>query len=337
MKLFATHGGLQLTAKEALETVLGQGGGMVRVAAPYLRPHKLEGLLNHPFRLLVDEKNLVRSNRTDCVRLSNLLYAFPERVRTLANLHAKIALGPRAAMVGSANFTQGGFERNYELGMLIEDSAVLAKLRRWFDGLWGHADALRSKERFLELCSGGAPSDPLERHAWELGSARFVGGYLKELGRMIRRFGLKSDDPRLAMNLPRNIGPDSRSGLLPVSVGRRYVAYATTSYFVDRDAVLVLSLPQDCAYLDSEEVDIGDILFGRQSGERREDVPYYAHIPFFEDDGRLTAEVRKCWYRQIEYELQRAKASPWKRYHQEAFYRAATDPKLRQRLVRSVH
>jgi len=336
MKLFATHGGLHLTAEQALKVVLGQGRGMVRVAAPYLRPRKLEGLLNRPFQLLIDEKNAIRSNRTNCVRLANLLYAFPERVRTLANLHAKVALGPRAAMVGSANFTQGGLGRNYELGILIEDPAVLAQLRRWFDGLWGQADALRSKERFLELCSGGAPSDPLERHAWELGSARFVGGYLKELGRMIRRFGLESDDPRLAMNLPRNFGPDSRSGLLPVSVGRRYVAYATISYFVDRDAVLVLSLPQDCAYLDSEEVDIGDILFGRQSGERREDVPYYAYIPFFEDDGRLTAEVRKCWYRQIEYELHRAKASPWKRYHQEAFYRAATDPKLRQRLVRSV-
>jgi len=335
VRLIATHKLPHLSPQEALDRVLLQPG-TVRVAAPYLRLKQLEGLLNRSFRLLIDENEAIRSNRGNCGRLRELLYTHPERVRTLPFLHAKAAIGKGLAMLGSSNFTEGGFRRNFELGVLIDETSVLEELVFWFDELWDQAGSLADEETFLRRCHGLMPAEPLERHLWEVGSGRFVNGYLKELGRMVRHFGLGDEDPRLVLSLPRNLGHGSSSGLLPVSVGRRYVAYATTGYFRERSAVLVLTLPPDCVYLDGDEVEIGGARFRTQAGEEVDRVPYYAWVPYFEDFGSLSAEVRSCWYCEIAYELERAKRSPWKKHHRPEFLRAAVDGEFRKRLLKKL-
>ena len=286
---------------------------------------------------MIDEDAAVRGNRGNCHKLGKLLYTFPDRVRSLAHLHAKVAIGDELAMLGSFNFTEGGFNRNFEMGVLIDDKDIIEDLVEWFDELWQGADQLRSEEIFMANCLGDLPESSLERHLWEIGSRRFANGYLIELGRMIRHFRLENDDPRLVMSLPKRIGAGYGSGALPVTVGRRYVAYVTTNYFVERTAVLTLSLPQKCGrHLVGDEVDAGELFFKRQIGEDREDVPMYAWLPYFDDDGRLSPEVRSCWYQEIAYELERAKASPWKKHHQADFYRAAVDRSFRNKFLGNV-
>lgn len=65
------------------------------------------------------------------------------QILTLDNLHAKVAIGESAAIVGSANLSVNGlglegaeYEGWHEAGMLVQEQSQLAQMREWFDCLW---------------------------------------------------------------------------------------------------------------------------------------------------------------------------------------------------------
>lgn len=63
------------------------------------------------------------------------------QVRTLADLHAKVYIGPTLGVVGSANCSANGLsveesEGWIEAGLQVHDKATLEKLNDWFVGLW---------------------------------------------------------------------------------------------------------------------------------------------------------------------------------------------------------
>lgn len=65
------------------------------------------------------------------------------QILTLDNLHAKVAIGEAAAIVGSANLPVNGlgFEGAecvgwHEAGVLVNEIAQLTQMREWFDGMW---------------------------------------------------------------------------------------------------------------------------------------------------------------------------------------------------------
>ena len=55
-------------------------------------------------------------------------------------LHAKMILvDAAAAYIGSANFTDTSLHYNFELGLYVEDPAILARLHTIFDYIFGFA------------------------------------------------------------------------------------------------------------------------------------------------------------------------------------------------------
>lgn len=67
-------------------------------------------------------------------------------VRTLSSLHAKIFLGNKSLICGSANLSANGlgFEDDEahgweEAGILSTDNSIIEIARRWFDGVWDRA------------------------------------------------------------------------------------------------------------------------------------------------------------------------------------------------------
>lgn len=77
----------------------------------------------------------------EIVRLRSDIYYWPleKRERNSAGmpgkLHAKVAVIDDQAILSSANLTDDAFSRNCELGVLLSDSEILARIRGHFDSL----------------------------------------------------------------------------------------------------------------------------------------------------------------------------------------------------------
>jgi len=78
------------------------------------------------------------------------LQAYPSvEIKTLNRLHAKVMIGERQAIIGSANCSANGLNYEgdelkgwYEAGYRIDDATQLEHMQAWFDSLWTKADPI---------------------------------------------------------------------------------------------------------------------------------------------------------------------------------------------------
>lgn len=59
-----------------------------------------------------------------------------DRIHHCSNIHAKVIVGHRLAMMGSANLTSMGVLGRTEMGILLDEPRLVTELRTWFEGLW---------------------------------------------------------------------------------------------------------------------------------------------------------------------------------------------------------
>lgn len=75
------------------------------------------------------------------------------KIMNLDNLHAKVAIGKKSAIVGSANLSINGLGLEdgecatwHEAGMLVHEKSQLKQMREWFDCLWEKSTAISEEE-----------------------------------------------------------------------------------------------------------------------------------------------------------------------------------------------
>ncbi len=115
----------------------------LRIICPFIKLGALQDLLDQNPRdiQVITRFNLVdiAAGVSDVAALRALLNA-NARVRGVRNLHAKMYLfGNRRAIVTSCNLTKAALTRNYELGMVAENKALIAKCQKYFCELWQSA------------------------------------------------------------------------------------------------------------------------------------------------------------------------------------------------------
>ena len=121
-------------------------GDDVRLACPYISLPYLERLIrcSASWRLLTDVEEWLRSesrkNREDIFRF---LVRYEPMIRHCHRLHAKVAVGSRAAMLGSANFTDLGIRGRTEMSIMIEEEPHIRQLTEWFETYWARGQELR--------------------------------------------------------------------------------------------------------------------------------------------------------------------------------------------------
>ncbi len=112
------------------------------IVSPYIGVSYLERILDvaDDWRLVSDVEawlsslSLVARPRAWEFIRSNL-----DRIHHCANIHAKVIVGHRLAMMGSANLTSKGVLGRTEMGMLLDEPRLVSELRNWFDGLWAQS------------------------------------------------------------------------------------------------------------------------------------------------------------------------------------------------------
>lgn len=67
---------------------------------------------------------------------------YPENTRILTNLHARLLISDKEALVSSADLTKDSQEGKFEAGISIMDGLTIAKLKEFFEKMWEASDKL---------------------------------------------------------------------------------------------------------------------------------------------------------------------------------------------------
>ena len=69
---------------------------------------------------------------------------YSESVRILTNLHARLLISDKAALVSSADLTKDSHEGKYEAGICTTDGFTILELKKLFEEMWERAEPLKT-------------------------------------------------------------------------------------------------------------------------------------------------------------------------------------------------
>jgi len=78
-----------------------------------------------------------------------LAQKYPESVKILTNLHGRLLISDREALVSSADLTKDSREGKYEAGISTTDGLTISELKKFFEKMWERAEPLRTKKKGL--------------------------------------------------------------------------------------------------------------------------------------------------------------------------------------------
>ena len=134
---------IQIIDKNWLDLFLAElhETGSVRLISPFVTNNIVNHLLNKStakeIRLITRfNLNDFRSKVSSLSALKILVQKGVE-VKGIKNLHSKVFIfDEKSAIIGSANFTAGGFFNNYEFGIKTTDILTISKTTEYFHNLW---------------------------------------------------------------------------------------------------------------------------------------------------------------------------------------------------------
>jgi len=335
------------------------------LACPYIAPDYLEDITGQAdnWFLLTDVGEWLsihgRSNRE---AIQNFLIDHRDQVRHVNDLHAKVVLSNDRALIGSANFTTKGLTGRTEMSVLLDEQETIDELTYWFETAWSVYDPpeINRVKTYIETSDGtpspahtpsnvSFPSDEspgtaslstssgtedeidveqedshedLVQRVAKAPSPEWAYSYLKLANELLSEVGLSNEDPRLLMSLP-------QAGTLPITVNNRYALVA----FRDEQSRTEFILPSDAPEAETyvEEADYSG-RFDPIYGEDEPETPWFVGF-----DGLPQQPVddtfRKVWVQAVKDEMERATASPYKKYHEPVFYKAAQNRAYRERVI----
>jgi hypothetical protein len=279
-------------------------------------------------------------------------------------LHAKVFVAGENALIGSANFTEKGITRRIEVSALFEREEQVGELRQWFDGLWlqtapvdvdemqAYANALPNvciesprtsltsnapKVKAKMLAIGKKQAAFMSRNG-EDGHQRLVervslapdrewiNGYFDLLKELLTFTGLKNDDPRLVLSIP-------KGKILPVTINRRYVLAASFSGIPVTGFIFgeqFRRIPE----LHSKKA--RPWRFRPFAGESEEETPYFIWLekkPSAILSEEITNELEDEWREAVLFEVNHGRTSSFRKFHEPVVYEAAVNLDYRAKVL----
>lgn len=226
-----------------LKSIESLGEQSLDMAAPYISVCMLKDF--NPDRVITDvtEWLSAESKHQCCLEF---VRNNPGTIRHCPRLHAKIAIGKKALVFGSMNFTGSGLQTNEEFGALVTQRTAVAEAARWFESLWDKSVEVTERDMILLIERwkkfGGPvsrtvprfnPTNPV-REPTEEERSRFLGHlrrfsdaksartYFNLLRGLFTHFDLAPGDPVTSTSVPQSY----REATLPVNIGsRRVIGY----------------------------------------------------------------------------------------------------------------
>lgn len=150
--------------------------GTVGIVSPYIGVDYLQRIikLSEAWRLISDiEAWLSSLSMRARPKAWQFIRENLERIHHCPAIHAKAVIGQQLAMLGSANLTITGILGRTEMGILIDDLAMVAELNTWFDTLWMQTDPPVADEAnaFIQWLDDEAKRSPTRREKFSLSAS----------------------------------------------------------------------------------------------------------------------------------------------------------------------
>jgi hypothetical protein len=99
---------------------------------PDIALEELINLINKEITMLTEQV----TTHMDVMKFQKSISALPNsKIYFNERLHAKIILGTNFSMIGSANITPGGFIRNDEVYLIVDDAEILKEIREFCENM----------------------------------------------------------------------------------------------------------------------------------------------------------------------------------------------------------
>jgi phospholipase D-like protein len=341
-------------------------GEDILLACPYLSVSYLKYLIARckTWRVLTDVEEWIASHSPNTRQeIQDFIHKHSEHIHHYKDLHAKVIVSGEHAFVGSANFTEKGLTRRVEVSVLFEQEEQVEELRRWFDSIWLQTSpvdvdemeeyvnslpisqiemprsvitskAPKVKARLVssskvKLHISEATENARQRlmeHVRLAPDREWIDGYFDLVKELLVFTGLKNDDPRLVLSIPKD-------KILPVTINRRYVLAASFSGIPVTGFIFgeqFRRIPE----LKSKKARPGR--FRPFSGESEEETPYFIWLekrPSVILSEEMTNELEDEWRDAVLFEVNHGKTSSFRKFHEPVFYEVAVNLKYRARVL----
>lgn len=173
--------------------------GPVRIVSPYIGVTYLQRIISvqSDWRLLSDVQEWLRALSTrDRPKAWTFIRENLSQIHHVPDLHAKAVIAIELAMMGSANLTQKGILGRTELGVMVDDAALVSELHTWFDGIWSATapPLVDEASAFVQWLDEEAAQAPAKRQRFALSSD----------SRKVRARLVKLEAPKAVENAPAN-------------------------------------------------------------------------------------------------------------------------------------
>ena len=356
----SASGGISPFDEEIIRIVTGEDALIV---CPYINLDYLKRItdLSKSWRVLTDvEEWLASHNRDERVTIQDFIDQYLENIHHVKALHAKVIIAGQMALAGSANFTNSGITGRVEMSVLFEEEPQIETLREWFDSLWSQSSSINIEE--LRSCVrsiparppinedkphissqvspirsrlkqvrrsrnqivttyGEATSEQLIERVKFAPSREWINGYFDLMKILLETTGLTNDDPRLVTSIPQS------DWFLPVSINNRYVLAPRRTR--ERVLIGIIYGPEFEILSELQDKAVSYGRFKPLRGESIMDVPFFVR---FENVNQIleSPDLRENWLDAASFEVQRAKSSPYRKFHQSIVYMAAVDSDFRK-------
>lgn len=122
------------------DAILNAARGIaVRIASPYIGLSYLERIIAVASDwTLISDIEAWLSSLSMRARPSawSFIREHINKIHHCPGLHAKVVIGDKLAVFGSANLTLSGIQARTELGMLLTEPSQVLELSSWYDGIW---------------------------------------------------------------------------------------------------------------------------------------------------------------------------------------------------------
>jgi hypothetical protein len=339
----------------------------VLIASPYIGLRYLKRIigLSKSWRVLTDVEEWLASHESTSHQkvkeIKDFIVDNKNNIRHYKGLHAKAIVAGDSALAGSANFTESGITRRFEVAVLFEKEPEVDELKNLFENLWrkcgpvdvdeledhiasmpmqsiedtkekpqaitSQAPNIRSKLVHLEEHSSEFPLAPYGEESHHLlvdrislfPSREWMDTYFDLMREIIEVAGLSNDDPRIVTSIPK-----SYEGLLSVMVNRRYVLRAWSQAPSIGPSAAIIYGPGFETLPELESRVAKHERFNPLGGESGSEAPFFLEFGDV-NEVRSLGEFKQGWLDAVLVEVERAKSSTHRKYHQPLVYRAAVD------------
>jgi len=337
---------------------------IIQVACPYIGLDYFKKIIDSckNWELLTDLKAWVKSQQSQAKEIEKFLKENYTKIKHQHDLHAKVIIAEDTALLGSANFTKCGIDKNHEMSIIVNDTNQIDEIKEWYELWWQHAEEIikeaisinvkkvikddpqnieiKGLKRFSSSFTKKILTKDIQINAKNIepneddeeklieylkiwNDKRYIDGYFDLAQHIIKRFNIHENDERIC------IAFRSNRHAINFTIGQRWIL---VPYWQNKCVGLIMPLEFGIENAELEGWVGNPWFFHNNKLKEAAFLAYYREGKNIKFNDITLLE----WEKAVKNELMRTTKSGFKRYHKITLYKFICDKEYRSHVLNKV-